>query len=55
MSHQSDPRKFDGHELRRLTSAELRQLAGRAGRYNVGLASGPGIAACCTGYGVGEW
>jgi hypothetical protein len=40
------PRKFDGHATRQLTSPELRQLAGRAGRY--GLTS-LGVAACCQG------
>lgn len=38
--------KFDGHATRQLTSPELRQLAGRAGRY--GLTS-LGVAACCQG------
>ena len=43
--------KFDGRTRRELTSSEIRQIAGRAGRYNVGAGSeecgdSGGIATC---------
>ncbi|CAK9007759.1 unnamed protein product [Durusdinium trenchii] len=39
--------KFDGSEYRQLSGPELRQLAGRAGRFGQGY--GHGLVACCRG------